>query len=194
MADFETADKITQRNEGGWQNDPDDLGNSLNGLGTYRGIASAKQSGWRGWSIIKATLASMTKQPHYGTGSYYAWVATLNKILAANATLQAQVDAFYKANFWDVNRLGELHSQGAANHAYDHGVNRGTGTAAILLQRCLGVMADGEIGPVTIAAANKLSDAEMERRYRAARKADYRRLIEKNPKQAKYEPVWLARC
>jgi lysozyme family protein len=194
MAEFSIADAITRRNEGGWQNMPDDTGNNRQGYGTYKGLASAKQPGWKGWPIVAAEIAKKPIQPAYGSKAYRAWVSELNATLEANDELQRLVDAYYKVNFWDVNRLDELRSQGAANHVYDHGVNRGTGTAAILLQKVLGVMADGDIGPVTIAAANKLPDGELEALYRKARKIDYARLVEKNPSLAQYKNVWLARC
>jgi lysozyme family protein len=194
MAKFSIADEITRRNEGRWQNDPLDRGNDSNGLGTYKGVSSKIHPGWKGWPIVAAEIAKKPVQPVYGSKAYRAWANELNATLEANGELQRLVDAYYKANFWDVNRLDELRSQGAANHVYDHGVNRGTGTAAILLQKVLGVMADGDIGPVTIAAANKLPDGELEAMYRKARKIDYARLVEKNPSLAQYKNVWLARC
>lgn len=194
MAVFEVADRITRHNERGWQNDPEDTGNNRAGWGTYKGLASAKQPNWKGWPIIATEIAKKPVQPVYGSKAYRAWARELNAALEAIESLQSLVDSYYKANFWDVNRLDEIRSQGAANHIYDHGVNRGTGTAAILLQKVLGVMADGEIGPVTIAAANRLIDGELEALYRKARKADYSRLVEKNPQLAQYKNTWLARC
>lgn len=194
MAKFEIADSITRRVEGGWQNDPEDTGNDRRGNGTYKGLASAKQPHWKGWPIVAAAIEAMPPQPRYGTKAYYAWVEKLNAALEANSALQDMVTSYYRANFWDVNRLGDLKSQGCANHCYDHGVNRGVGTAAILLQKTLGVMADGNIGPVTIAAANKLRDNELESMYRKARRADYKRLVKANPSLAQYEDTWMGRC
>jgi len=194
MAVFEVADRITRRNEGGWQNDPEDTGNNRAGWGTYKGLASAKQPGWKGWPIIAAEIAKKLPQPVYGSKAYRAWSRELNAALEAIEPLQSLADSYYKANFWDVNRLDEIRSQGAANHIYDHGVNRGTGTAAILLQKVLGVMADGDIGPVTIAAANRLGDGELEALYRKARVVDYSRLVKNNPQLAQYKNTWLARC
>jgi len=194
LAEFQIADKITRRNEGGWQNDPADTGNDKQGNGTYKGLASTKQPRWKGWPIIAAAIAELPPQPRYWSKSYHAWVERLEAALGANEELQTLVDEYYKANFWDVNRLTDLRSQEAANHVYDHGVNRGVGTAAILLQRVLGVKLDGNIGPVTLATANKLPDLKLAEMYREARKADYRHLVEKNPKLARYEGTWLKRC
>lgn len=194
MAVFSVADGITRVNEGGWQNDPDDGGNNDLGWGTYKGLASAKQPKWKGWPIVAAEIAKKPIQPTYGSKAYRLWVKELNTALEANTELQRLVDSYFKANFWDVNRLDEIRSQGAANQIYDHGVTRGTATAALVLQKVLGVMADGAVGPVTIKAANKLRDNELEALYRAARKADYERIIRINPKLAQYRTTWLARC
>lgn len=194
MADFSIAFGITNGNEGGWQNDPNDSGNALNGLGTYRGIASAKQATWKGWPIIKSVLSNMTTQPHYGTVAYRAWVGTLNSVLAGNTALQSMVRDFFRANFWDVNRLGDLVSQEVANKVYDSGVNQGTGTAAILLQKCLGVNADGGIGPVTIAAANKMDGVALAGAFKAARIAKYQRIAAANPQDKQYLGNWISRC
>jgi lysozyme family protein len=194
MAEFYVADAITRRNEGGWQNDPDDRGNDAQGRGTYCGVASKIHPNWRGWPIVKAAIDGMTQQPHFGTGAYYSWVKTLNKTLAANSTLQSLVDSFYKANFWDVLRLSDFASQETANKIYDSAVNQGTGTAAIILQQVLGVKADGGIGPVTIAAANARDGHELAQAFKVARIARYRKLVKDNPQLAKFESVWVSRC
>ncbi len=193
MADFEIAFGITNGNEGGWQNDPQDNGNAPV-LGTYRGIASKMQPTWKGWPTVKAAIANMTVQPHYGSSAYYAWVKTLNGVLAANTALQYMVRDFYRVSFWDVNRLGDLKSQEVANKVYDSGVNQGTGTAAIMLQKCLGVNADGGIGPVTINAANKMDGATLAAAFKTARIAKYQRIVAANPQDAQYLDNWISRC
>jgi hypothetical protein len=194
MAEFEISDKRLQGVEGKWQNDPEDGGNDTQGHGTYKGIASSRHPRWKGWPIVAAEIAKKPPQPTYGSKAYRAWVKELNAVLEANAELQRLVDTFYRAEFWNPLKLDKIHSQGAADHLYCHAVNRGVGTAAILLQKILGVMADGIIGPVTIKAANKLRDNELEALYRAARRADYERIIKINPKLAQYRGTWLARC
>lgn len=194
MAVFEVADKITRANEGGWQNDPSDRGNGPNGYGTYRGIASKIHPSWKGWPVVAAELAKLGQQPPYGTKAYREFVKALNGALAANDALQTMVCAFYKANFWDVLRLDEFKSQQVANKVYDSGVNQGTGTAAMILQRILGVMPDGSIGPVTIAAANKWDGVELAAKFKEARVAKYKALVTARPDQAKYLSTWIERC
>ena len=193
-ADFSTAEAITGSNEGGWQNDPADPGNNKLGWGTYKGVASAKNPKWKGWPVVVAEIAKLPPQPVYGTKPYRAWVKRLNAALAPNAELQQLLSDFYRVNFWDVNRLSELRSQGVANHCYDHGVSRGTVTAAMLLQKVLGVLVDGIIGPVTLKKANSIDSSILENKYRQARVADYQRLVKNNTSLARYKNTWLKRC
>jgi lysozyme family protein len=44
---------------------------------------------------------------------------------------------------------------------FDMAVNQGQPIARVTLQRMLGVDADGDIGPVTLAAANRASDEQL---------------------------------
>jgi len=194
MADFKIAFRITGGNEGGWQNDPHDTGNSANGLGTYRGIASAKQPGWKGWPVVQTAISAAGKQPVYGSQPYKAWVVSLNGVLSANEALQALVQSFYKSNFWDVNRLDDFISQEVANKVYDSGVNQGTGTSAMILQKCLGVMPDGNVGPVTISSANKMDGTKLAEDFKQARIAKYKALVVARPEYSQYLTNWISRC
>ena len=192
MANFKIAFQITNGNEGGWQNDPNDPGNASSGLGTYKGIASKKQPGWEGWKTVAAALHAMGLQPAYGSPAYRAFAHQLNSTLAADPGLQSSVEKFYQANFWDVNSLGSFANQELANKVYDSGVNQGTGTAAILLQKALGVMADGSIGPVTIATANKTPGVV--EKFKATRIAKYKAIVAVNPSNSQYLDDWISRC
>jgi lysozyme family protein len=65
-----------------------------------------------------------------------------------------QAAKIYRADYWRPLRCADL-PWPVAIVLFDGGVNSGVGTAAKLLQLCLGVKADGVIGPVTLAAAAK---------------------------------------
>jgi lysozyme family protein len=64
---------------------------------------------------------------------------------------QDEIDAIYKQKYWDVLRCDEPPS-GVDYAVFDYGVNSGNSRAAKVLQRLVGVDADGEIGPLTIGA------------------------------------------
>jgi len=78
----------------------------------------------------------------------------------------AEAKAFYRAEFWNKLRGDEIVSIYVAGELFDTGVNMGRATAVVLTQRAVNVIAaqegggnvktDGRIGPVTVAAINRL--------------------------------------
>lgn len=171
MADFKTAYDITGHNEGGYANNPNDHGGE-----TYCGIARKFWDNWHGWPIID----SFKGQPKF--------------ISIVNSSLQLQdlVRAFYKANFWDVNKLDKINDQQVANNVYDCGVNMGTVVAAKYLQRAAGVIDDGIIGSKTIAAVNEDSPEIIFGSLNKMREDRYRVLASK-PGQSQFLKSWLGR-
>lgn len=73
---------------------------------------------------------------------------------------QDQVIAIYKQNYWDKLRCDDLPS-GVDYAVFDYGVNSGIVRAAKVLQNFVGVEQDGEIGPLTIAATNKIDPKQL---------------------------------
>ncbi|MBP8287462.1 MAG: glycoside hydrolase family 108 protein [Rhodoferax sp.] len=65
----------------------------------------------------------------------------------------AEVAAIYRKLYWDACRCDEL-PDGLDLAVFDTAVNTGPTQAARLLQRTVGVPADGRIGPKTIVAVN----------------------------------------
>ena len=64
----------------------------------------------------------------------------------------AEVGPIYRKLYWDACRCDDLPS-GVDYCVFDFAVNSGRDRAARYLQRCLGVIEDGHIGPMTLAAA-----------------------------------------
>jgi lysozyme family protein len=64
------------------------------------------------------------------------------------------VAPLYKRKYWDACRADELVS-GLDYAVFDCAVNSGVGRAVKLLQGCVRVVADGGIGPATMAAVNQ---------------------------------------
>ena len=63
----------------------------------------------------------------------------------------ADVAPLYKKNYWDKIKGDELPA-GVDYACFDLAVNSGVGRAAKILQKAVGVTADGAIGPTTMAA------------------------------------------
>lgn len=120
--------------EGGYVNDPFDRGGE-----TYRGIARNHNPTWGGWDIIdqlKETHADM-----------------FPAILEQDSRLQSKVYQLYNRKYW-IDNLGEA----LAFQVFDFGVNSGVTRAKKYLQITLGVVADGVIGPKTLAALDEVED------------------------------------
>lgn len=98
MAQFELAFNKTMVNEGGYSNNPKDLGAE-----TYRGISRAHHPTWSGWELIDAKKK-------------------LNEVMG-RATIfpdiEDSVRSFYKSTYWDFVGGDFIPDQGLANMIFD---------------------------------------------------------------------------
>jgi lysozyme family protein len=78
------------------------------------------------------------------------------------------VAPMYKRKYWDAVNGDEL-PDGIDHCVFDFAVNSGVGRAAKLLQSCLGVAVDGQIGPKTLAAAKAANAKKVIELYGLAR-------------------------
>ena len=81
----------------------------------------------------------------------------------------------YRKSYWLAASCDVLPA-GVDLIVFDLAVNSGVGRAAKFLQECVGVTADGKIGPMTLAAARRLPPAELVLRLRNRRERFYRAL------------------
>lgn len=93
----------------------------------------------------------------------------------------------YHDEYWEP--LCDQFPIGADYLYFDMAVNGGPHEAAILLQRALGVTADGRIGPITRLALSKADARTLITNYTNAKRAFYISLH-----QPKYTKGWLNRC
>lgn len=99
---------------------------------------------------------------------------------------QEDIEAIYKEEYWDP--YCDSFAQGLDYLYFDMAVNAGPYRATILLQRALGVTADGRLGPLTRAALATTDPKALIARYSAAKEAFYRGLH-----QPKFLKGWLNR-
>ena len=126
-----------------------------------------------------------------------------DQFVVINSIPQAQrgpaVLDFYKQEFWN-KWYSQLISDDLACRVLDTAVNNGPGTAVKLLQLALNSIGtptlnvDGEWGPATLAAANYADPKSLLTAFRLARVNHYQAIVAKNPDNAKYLNVWLARA
>lgn len=76
------------------------------------------------------------------------------------ALTPTDVKPLYQRNYWNATRCSELPS-GLDLCVFDTAVNSGPGRAVRILQNCVGVTADGAIGPRTISAAAQFKDSAL---------------------------------
>lgn len=145
MANFSEAYDITLGHEGGYSNDPDDVGGE-----TYKGVARAYYPSWAGWTIIDDSK-SINNFPNN---------------LRGNTALNTMIREFYKENYWNLFWGDRLPNQEVANELFDTGVNMGVGRAVKYLQKALNVLnrnqknyadivEDGGFGVNTMTALNQ---------------------------------------
>lgn len=88
------------------------------------------------------------------------WVGHPVTEAAMRALTPADVAPLYKAKYWDKVQGDELPA-GVDYVVFDAAINSGPGRAAKWLQACVGVDADGAIGPATLRAVAAHSPAQI---------------------------------
>lgn len=97
-----------------------------------------------------------------------------------------------KGMFWDKMQADQIENQSQAEQMVDWLINAGTGKVKNI-QRVLGVVADGIVGPKTLAAINGADQKALFNKVQSARKAWYESLIAANPSYEKFRRGWLRR-
>lgn len=91
-----------------------------------------------------------------------------------NLTKQ-QASNIYRANYWNPIKGSQM-PYPIALFVFDLAVNSGPARARKMLQQCLGVAADGVIGPITLRAANEVDQRHFVEKFHAMRESFYRGL------------------
>lgn len=150
--------------EGGFVNDPDDLGGATNmgvTIGTYE--AYCRKKGYPRPTVER--LKNLTKED---------WAE------------------IFKTMYWDRWKADDINSQAVANIVVDwvwasgvHGIKRP--------QKLLGVVADGLVGAKTIAAINAADPKKLFDAIKADRAKFIDEICKARPKNEKYRKGWMNR-
>lgn len=105
---------------------------------------------------------------------------------------EATVAAIYRTNYWNAAQCDALRDRVAMAH-FDAAVNHGTEMAAKLLQRAVGVVDDGLIGPLTLTAARAMTENLCLGLLLMERRAYYERIVANHPEQMAFLKGWTAR-
>lgn len=189
MAEFNEAYAITAAHEGGYANDPVDRGGE-----TYRGIARVHHPDWSGWRRIDAQRGK----------------AGFPKSLDKDRTLQANVKALYKRNYWDRFDGDALPDQAVANELYDTAVNMGVRRAVRFLQSALNLLnrdqrdyqdliVDGWFGSKTMTALKTLLEKDgdsvaLVKLMNIQQGARYVEIMARDASQERFARGWIKRA
>jgi len=173
MAEFKIALQKTLTHEGGYINDPDDLGGE-----TYKGISRKAHSQWHGWEIID----NYKSKPGF--------LVSLEKDVA----LQKEVEIFYWTNFWLPMKIYDVRNQTTANSLFDFAVNAGIQTSVRLAQSIIGTIADGIFGKQTLTKLNAFDPAHFQAAFTLSKIEHYIAIIQKRPTNKKYLYGWITRA
>lgn len=80
-----------------------------------------------------------------------------------------------------------------AINVFDAGINHGVTPASKMLQRAVGVTADGQIGKVTISATKECNSLVLCDKILKSREDLFRSIVSKKPDQVKFLKGWLSR-
>ena len=172
MADFKKAFEVASNNEGGYNNDPDDLGGE-----TYRGIARKFWPTWKGWPLIDQAK----KQPGFP--------GNLEKI----PELPAMIEDFYRVNFWDPILGDKISVQSTATTIYDFAINTTPKVSISLAQMVAGATVDGEAGIETVSKINAMDPEHFQAYFALAKISRYIYNVKIRPKNQKYFYGWVTR-
>ncbi|MDR1166067.1 MAG: hypothetical protein LBO66_09460 [Deltaproteobacteria bacterium] len=168
---------FTLKFEGGYVFDPDDAGGE-----TFRGVSRVANPKWEGWALIDEAKAVVGKS-----------AVSIDRYFATDPDMAKMVASFYRKEYWEPVGWPEIAPRVHAK-LFDAGVNIGIAGVKKLLQKALGVTADGIIGPKTIAAAQAMEESKLVDALCEAQKAYYLDIIAREPADKKYQDGWLARA
>ena len=151
--------------EGGFVNDPDDLGHETN----------------------KGVTFQTYKLYRRRKGLPEPTVEDLENISDEEFT------DILKSLYWDACLGDRISSQSVANAIVDWAWNSGTRTAVKEVQQILGVEDDGILGNITLAAINSRSPLPLFGAIQTARKFYIEEICISRPKNKKYRVGWLNR-
>ena len=150
--------------EGGFTNDERDPGNKL-------------PDGRKGSTMLGCTQANWEK--------YIGHEVTQDDMKALK---KEDVKPLYKRDYWDAVRGDDLPA-GVDYAVFDFAINAGPAAARKMIQKALGVTADGSIGPATMKAIQEAEGKDLLDKFSHSKEAFYKSL----PTFQTYGKGWLKR-
>lgn len=195
MSSFDQAIKVVLMHEGGWVNDPDDLGGETNfGISTLIIEREHLTPEFLGLARVppppvfvngKETLESKLARQQF--------IGWLRPLTVETAT------KIYRLLFWDRYHYAGIIDQAAATKVFDFAVNAGPHNAAAVAQTAangcgFACEVDGSLGALSFAAINASEPKLFVAQMRKAMEDYYNLIIAKRPKNEKFRSNWMHRA
>ena len=100
----------------------------------------------------------------------------------------------YEANYVRAPRLDDIKDDALFRYMVDSAVHHGPKRAIKMLQKVIGVTADGIAGPVTLSTVNRLRGDQVLAALRKERVVFMARIVERDVSQVIFLEGWLARA
>lgn len=172
---YEKALSVVLEFEGGYVDDPDDLG----GI-TCFGITRKNHPNLEMWEVIDH-LKKIGIHPKYIAGRAKEYTQVINSI-----------GEVYKKQYWDACKCDKL-PNGIDIYVFDGAVNHGVKQSSKFLQKAVKATPDGVIGNQTLSAVKKENPATVKSKILSLRRAFYDDLIKRHPEQEKFRKGWYNR-
>lgn len=134
------------------------------------------------WTMYGITRAEVSR--------YLGHEASIDEVKALTID---QAKEIYKKNYWDKLKLDEVKSDLLKLILFDQGVNRGTGTIVLKVQKLLGVSVDGVFGPVTLSKLNAQDPKQFAILFFKDAQKSYIEIVKRNPSQIVFLNGWINR-
>lgn len=119
--------------------------------------------------------------------------ANVSKDDVRNLSIEEARQIYY-SRYWVKSKFSSLNIATAVEELLlDSAVHHGVSGATKMLQRAVGITADGVIGPVTRNVVNAMPSDKLAAALTAERVATLGRIITKNPSQAVFAAGWMNR-
>jgi lysozyme family protein len=182
MPDYRDAIKKVLQHEGGYVNNPKDLGKRTN-----YGVTQAVYEQYIGRKLKGSDTDAVKGKPMEEAESVMRSMPIGNAI------------AIYKQLYWDKVQGDKIRKYAIAAAIFDQAINRGHVAAAKQAQRVLknvfnySLVEDGIIGASSIAALNSVDEAKFLNSYLQESILAYNKIVQNNPTQSVFLNGWLKR-
>lgn len=186
MANFNLAYDRTARAEGGYTDNPRDKGNYVCSNGSW-------VTGNFPFRCSSGSMHLVGTNHGISAPKLYGYMRRLPTVADMRGLTKAAAKDIYKKDEWRRIMGDSINSQSVADIFFDGAVNHGSGTAIRMMQRVVGVTADGVMGSVTLRAINMGNASNIYERFKQARIDLYNSIVARDSSQGIFLTGWMRR-